>query len=553
MDDKSISKRLQKDVLVYSALMILAIGVIIALVSILPLYRHLKKDQQRNLVFALKTRTLAIDQYLSRAKEIALQISSRTAIRKKLEAYNRREVSLDELVSFGQPILGDALKKSQEVAGISRLDQTGKLVVQVGLPIPKKFWPIPIALTDAVIWPVPITLVGESYLVVGAPIINNQGMRVGTDIVLFKLENLQQIVQDYTGLGETGETILGTIHNQQVQLFFPLRGNQGHVVHNSSAIGWAIEKAFHKDSGILSPEKFPTVIAYGSITDSNWGLAVRMNPQELYAPVNRQIVVIGSVIFILILLGTGGMVFLLRPLTGKMIIHTDELEQQVEKRTVELKEANAHLRKEISDRQQAEQQLETANQKLKRLACCDSLTNVFNRRHFDENLSGIWRRLLSESSPLSLIMCDVDCFKAYNDTYGHQGGDECLRQVADAISRAVKRSSDFVARYGGEEFVVVLPNTNSEGATQVAEAIRTQVRDLNLPHATSSVSNRVTLSLGVASTIPSREVSPALLIELADRALYLAKNQGRDRVQVYQDDFSVEKLKQIVRIVRFNN
>ncbi|MGK7875248.1 MAG: PAS domain S-box protein [Xenococcaceae cyanobacterium] len=367
MADKSFSQRLQKSILVYSALMILAIGVIIALVNLFPLYNHLKKDQQRNLLFALHTKILTIDEYLSRAKDIALQISSRTAIRRKLEAYNRREVSLDELVNFGQPILADALNKSQEVAGISRLDQTGKLVVQVGLPIPQEFWPIPTAITDAVIWPVPITLAGESYLVVGAPIINNQGIRVGTDIVLFKLEHLQQIVEDYTGLGETGETIVGTIHDGQVQLFFPLRGNQGHVsVHKSSPIGWAIEKAFHKDSGTLFPEKFPGVIAYAPIAESDWGLVVKMNPKELYAPVHHQIVVMGSVILILLLLGTRGMVFLLRPLTGKIIIHTDELERRVEGRTAALSIANALLREEVSAHQQTEEELRKSNEQLQR-------------------------------------------------------------------------------------------------------------------------------------------------------------------------------------------
>ena len=190
------------------------------------------------------------------------------------------------------------------------------------------------------------------------------------------------------------------------------------------------------------------------------------------------------------------------------------------------------------------QRLETANQQLQRLACHDSLTGVFNRRQFDEQLSLEWRRLFRESAPLSLIMCDVDCFKAYNDTYGHQAGDLCLRQVADAISRKVRRPADFVARYGGEEFVVVLPNTNTEGAVRVAEEIRAELKALSLPHATSSASNLVTLSLGVASTIPRQEIPPELLIEAADQALYWAKSQGRDRVQVYQDNFSTEKLKQ---------
>ena len=346
MDSKSVSKQLQRSILLYGALMILAMGIITAIVSLIPLYSQLKKDQQRNLLFALQTRTLTIDQYLWRAKDVSLQIASRTAIRKKLELYNQGSISLDELVIFGQPILNDALNQSHEVVGISRLDQRNKLVVQVGLPIPEEFWPLQaVEESGAVIRPFPIALAGKSFLVVEVPILNNQGMRVGRDVVLFSLEHLQKIVSDYTGLGETGETILGTIHNQRVQLFFPLRGNSSKTPENlpkPSAIGLAIEKAFHQETGILFSKKLQegnSVIAYGPIVGSDWGIAVEMSREELYSSVNHQIFVIGSVILALSLVATGGMVLLLRPLTGKMIIRTDELEQQ----TVELKQSQDEL------------------------------------------------------------------------------------------------------------------------------------------------------------------------------------------------------------------
>ncbi len=179
------------------------------------------------------------------------------------------------------------------------------------------------------------------------------------------------------------------------------------------------------------------------------------------------------------------------------------------------------------------EQLHKSNQKLKQLALCDPLTQVFNRRYFDRQLNLEWRRLRRIPSPLSLIMCDVDCFKIYNDTYGHQKGDECLRQIANAISLVTKRPADIVARYGGEEFVIVLPYTPLAGAIQVAKAVRVKVKELNLPHLNSSVDSVVTVSAGVASTTPNREDNPALLVEAADQALYLAKNRGRDCIAVY--------------------
>jgi len=166
---------------------------------------------------------------------------------------------------------------------------------------------------------------------------------------------------------------------------------------------------------------------------------------------------------------------------------------------------------------------------------------VFNRRYFDEKLPTEWKRLQRIPSPLSVIMCDVDCFKSYNDTYGHQAGDECLRMIADAISDTLKRPADCVARYGGEEFVIILPYTPAKGAAKVAEAIRNKIKELNIPHSNSLVSSVVTVSMGVAGAIPTREENPILLIEAADQALYLAKSQGRDRVQIYMYDLAREK------------
>ncbi|MBD2740916.1 diguanylate cyclase [Coleofasciculus sp. FACHB-1120] len=177
-------------------------------------------------------------------------------------------------------------------------------------------------------------------------------------------------------------------------------------------------------------------------------------------------------------------------------------------------------------------QLEEANRELQCIASLDGLTHVANRRRFDEYLAQEWRRLAREQVPISLIFCDIDCFKIYNDTYGHQAGDSCLRQVAGAIRLMLKRSSDLVARYGGEEFALILPNTPSAGAGYIAESIRSMVKSLEIVHVHSPVSPYVTLSLGVASIVPSLTSSPAALIAAADEALYQAKKEGRDRVSV---------------------
>jgi diguanylate cyclase (GGDEF)-like protein len=166
----------------------------------------------------------------------------------------------------------------------------------------------------------------------------------------------------------------------------------------------------------------------------------------------------------------------------------------------------------------------------------DGLTQIANRRRFDEYLSQEWSRHIRMQQPLSLLICDVDHFKLYNDGQGHQAGDECLKNVAKAINRCY-RVGDLVARYGGEEFAMVLPQTNRAGAVQVAERVRAAVAAAALPHPASPVCDRVTVSIGVASIAPPAHVpsDARALIQQADRHLYLAKKLGRNRVS-YEDE-----------------
>jgi len=201
---------------------------------------------------------------------------------------------------------------------------------------------------------------------------------------------------------------------------------------------------------------------------------------------------------------------------------------------------------------------------LTELTLLDPLTHAYNRRYFDRRLNSEWLRLKRDPSPLSLIMCDVDYFKAYNDTYGHQQGDKCLQQISTAIAAVLKRPADILARYGGEEFAVILPHTPEFGAVQVAEAIRTAVRELNIPHLNSAIDSVVTLSLGVATTVPNFEDSTRLLIEASDVALYQAKEYGRNCVAVYSEPISssqecqksksrwIERIRQAIEADRFS-
>jgi len=192
---------------------------------------------------------------------------------------------------------------------------------------------------------------------------------------------------------------------------------------------------------------------------------------------------------------------------------------------------NRSLEVQIHERTEA---LERANRELERLATTDSLTQLANRRRFDEYLSQEWNHALRSQTHLSLILCDVDYFKRYNDYYGHQTGDECLKGVAQAIRQALQRSTDLAAQYGGEEFGIILPYSDVVGATLVAQSIQRQVQQLKCLHARSEVSQHITVSLGIASVIPHLLLSPNDLLAAADLALYEAKTQGRDRYCVQQ-------------------
>ncbi|MFH1176791.1 MAG: diguanylate cyclase [Acidobacteriota bacterium] len=176
-------------------------------------------------------------------------------------------------------------------------------------------------------------------------------------------------------------------------------------------------------------------------------------------------------------------------------------------------------------------ELQQANELLSELSYLDALTGIANRRRFEERLEAEWKRAVRAHTPLTMLMIDIDHFKAFNDTYGHQRGDLCLKSVAAALSDGLPRAGDSVARYGGEEFAVILPLTDRAGAVKVAEQLRLRIEELGIAHRASEVSRAVTISCGVATFVPTTEIEVEELIRLADEALYRAKQSGRNRTR----------------------
>jgi diguanylate cyclase (GGDEF)-like protein len=209
---------------------------------------------------------------------------------------------------------------------------------------------------------------------------------------------------------------------------------------------------------------------------------------------------------------SGGDDYLLKPITLKVLSAKLRAMARIANMRKELEDASAHL---------------------KRLSLVDGLTQLYNRRHFDEALELEWSRSNRSQAPLSLIICDIDHFKAFNDNYGHVAGDDALVKASKTIIETLKRPSDMPARYGGEEFVVILPDTPTVGAMIVAEQLRTAMNTLNIPHAFSNAANIVTMSIGVSTYYPHQtKASYVELVESADRGLYRAKKNGRNRIEL---------------------
>ncbi len=177
-------------------------------------------------------------------------------------------------------------------------------------------------------------------------------------------------------------------------------------------------------------------------------------------------------------------------------------------------------------------ELRSANESLRELSYVDALTEVSNRRHFDEFFRHEWSRGIRNDTSIGMLMIDIDGFKAYNDNYGHSAGDHALKKVAAALQRSLQRSVDFLARYGGEEFVVILPSTDIDGASRVAEKLRAAVENLRIPHGYSDTGTFLTISIGVAALLPNPKSSRGDLLNEADRALYRAKQWGKNQVVV---------------------
>ena len=370
-----MATRLQRSILIASAIGIVAISIIVALITIIPHYQHLRQNAERDLTQAVKTRSLAIEEYLSRIHDIALQITSRTQIRVALEEYNRGERSLENLRAFSIPKLADALAKSPEAAGMVRVDVTGTAVITLGKGIPPSLIPPSLWMLEdfgsmEVVVYDPVEIDNTLFLLVKAPIVGEDGI-VGTDLVLFKMSRLEEIAGDMSELGQSSNMFLGSYESGEVHIFLSYDTKRRSVPDsalNSSVISGFL-RASKGEQGILIPEdtRFGNpkdIVAYGPIYEEAWAIVVSQDTVELYGSAHRSLAILVSIIVGFLIVGVLGITRLLQPLAGKMVLHADELEKDIAEKTVS-------LQMELRERRRAEEALLLINRLLEMISACN--------------------------------------------------------------------------------------------------------------------------------------------------------------------------------------
>lgn len=354
--DQRIPERLQRKIVSYTLVYTLAALLLVGVISIYPLAAELRDTEQKNLLATARIRALAIGEYVDRITEIARQITSRSAIRKQLAAFDQGKIPLSELERFTRPKLEDALHGSAETLGITRLSADGRVVARVGLGFPLDPSYLPPADSRKVVLHDPVVLRESLVIIAGAPILALDGTRLGVDLVAFATSALQEIVRAPDGLGTTGVCLLGSTGGRHGVIFFPGRDARPTGYNQPPASAeqtQALAQAARGEQGelMVRGEDGDSLLVFAPVPDTHWGLLLHMDPQELFSPVNRELWSVAMVALLLTLCGGAGIYFLLRPLNARVLAYSGAMT-----------DLNLALQQEIRDRTQAEADLRNSEQ-----------------------------------------------------------------------------------------------------------------------------------------------------------------------------------------------
>lgn len=347
----ALLERIRRKIIVYAVLYTLVALLLISLLSVHPLVRRLKLSEEVNLLQSVRIRALAVEEHLERLTDIALLITTRDSIREALEGHYAKKISVEELKEITTRNLGNLLPVSEEIAGVTRLDRKDEVVGSAGVAVPVGEVPPSGIAGREVFISNPLVIENNLYLLVAAPVLGGGGERIGTDLILFTAHKLQRVVWNEETLKENADALLGQMSGDRAEIFFP--GRRGDREIYNAATSWplyekSLAEAARGKVGLLHAEKGGgrEIAAYAPVKNTGWGLLVTMDQADLYAGVHRQIASVAGLLLFLAVCGGAGMFLLLRPLTGRVLVYSSELE-----------ELNHGLQQEIAERGRAEENL----------------------------------------------------------------------------------------------------------------------------------------------------------------------------------------------------
>ena len=487
--------RVQRIVRMYSILAVILIAIIITIIAVYPLYSKLRDTEQQGLVFARDTSVLIVDEYVSRIKDIARQISSRTKASMLLEEYERGDITKDNMQKFLSTILKAALKNSTQLIGITRLNNKNEIISLVGKPVPEQFLLKRIK-SDALTLYGPFTWHKHYYVVIVSPIFSPKKKHLGSDMTLFDITDLQASIHQKMQ-NRLGEILIAYLHDNKIDVFSPIDTQWRNLLNPNNVLSKSLINAIgHKQHGLRtgSVGGKDVFIAYSPVQQSSWGIAVIIKKSALFASIKKILWSIIGTIVVIVILFVVGLSLCLQPLTGKLILHTQELEDK------------------ISDNQK---ELNIINQKLQYSVGHDFLTDVLNRRGFDEALDRELSSAKRHGTSFALLYIDINYFKLVNDEMGHDAGDYLLKELT-ALLEISTRQEDIIARLGGDEFAVIAPDVDKNQALLLAKKIDSIV---NTPLIYHDKELTLSVSLGLAH-FPDDGTDKEALLKVSDQNMY---------------------------------